>query len=174
MAERPAVTARVFSRAELAALFNGNPRAVAAFEALGKDVSGTLPDAALANSEAAEGAQETADQAVVAADAAQEDATQALADAAAAQHSADAAQADIYAHRVSAAAHGTSGNVVGTSDVQWLTNKTLGTGTKLASQTLGAGTGTPALGNAGPAGDPATWLTININGTDYLMPLWLP
>lgn len=45
MAKRPAVTSRKFQRAELAALFGNNMRAIAAFEALGADVAGTLPDA---------------------------------------------------------------------------------------------------------------------------------
>lgn len=41
----PAVSSRRFSRAELAPLLGNNPRAIAAFEALGADVSETLPEA---------------------------------------------------------------------------------------------------------------------------------
>ena len=139
-----AVRSRPLSRDKLAQ-FLPSFELIRAYELLHEDVSQTLPAAAgqaLDDAEtaqaAADAAQATADTALAnaataqaAADAAQATADTAVADAATAQTAADdaqatadAASASIVSHVAATAAHGVSGDVVGTTDTQDLSGKT--------------------------------------------------
>lgn len=104
-----------------------------------------------------------------AADAAQSTADGAVTDAA-------AAQANIDAHELLTAAHGATGAIVGTTNTQTLSNKTLSGSTPFASQTVGTGAAAPVLTANKPGATTAidTWWTVRVNGTDYVVPLYLP
>lgn len=68
MAERPATLTQPLTRAQLTEFVGTNPRALRVFEAFFRDLSQTLPDAAMANSAAAEAAQIAANAARIVAD----------------------------------------------------------------------------------------------------------
>jgi hypothetical protein len=146
MADPVVVRSRTVSRDKLAQ-FLPSPELIRAYEALHQDVAETLPAAAtqalgdaedamtqattaLANAAtaqaAADAAQATADTAITDAAAAQATADTALADAATANTAAGNAQTTINSHMADTTVHGTTGDVVGTSDAQELTNKTFG------------------------------------------------
>jgi len=92
MADRPEVKTRPVTRNKLQEVF-GTHELVKAFEDMVQDVSVTLPDSVVDQSDAIEAAQNTADAALEAAEDAQATADAALAAAAAAQATADAALA---------------------------------------------------------------------------------
>jgi hypothetical protein len=138
---------------------------------------------AVSNAAVAPGAATTADQALANAASAQAAAAAAQADADAAQATGDTAIANaaavlasLNAHTASTAAHGVTGAVVGTDNVQTLTNKTLDGATPLTGRSLNTGGTTPALTANKPGASTAiaTWMTIKVNGTDYVIPLYLP
>ena len=60
--------------------------------------------------------------------------------------------------------------------VQILKDKTLDGSTPMINQTLSTGTATPALTANKPGASTAisTWLQITVNGTNYVVPLYLP
>lgn len=126
--------------------------------------------------QAADDAQSAANAAQASANAAQAaaDAAQAAADAA--QAAANVAQAAITAHAAATTAHGVTGNVVGTQGAQVLQDKTLDGTTPLTGRTLSTGAAAAVLTANKPGATTAisTWLTMRINGTDYVIPLYLP
>lgn len=81
MAERPAVNTKAVTRDQLADLAGKNHRAIRFLETIAGDVGGVLPDASLANAQAAEAAQNAADAARIVADEALDEAVQAQGDA---------------------------------------------------------------------------------------------
>lgn len=148
------------------ALFAGSPENARAIEALFGGLS-PVPDQIATIDAAVLVAQATAEGAQDSADAAQADATAGLADAA-------SAQADIDAHQAATSAHGVSGAIVGTTDAQILSAKTLDGPIPMTGQTVGTGTATPTLTANKPGSNAgvSAWLTLNINGTAYYLPLW--
>lgn len=148
------------TREKLAEVFK-TPETMRAFDYLLRELQFT-PEQLADVIQAAATAQSTADGAV--------------SNAATAQASADAAQADITAHEALTSAHGVTGNIVGTQGVQILKDKTLDGSTPMINQTLSTGTATPALTANKPGASTAisTWLQITVNGTNYVVPLYLP
>lgn len=174
-------TLPVLSRDKLA-LFLKTPELIRAYEALQNGLKGVPDDVAEALASAAtaqlaaDAAQTAADAAQTAADAAQAAASAGLAAAAGAQSTADGAQAGLVAHLADTSVHGVTGDVVGTTDTQTLSGKTLDGATPFTTQTVGTGAAVVVLTANKPGTSTAvvTWWTVNVNGTDYVIPLYSP
>jgi hypothetical protein len=123
-ASLPQTVSKRFLRKDLEA-FLPTPRLIKEFDAMSADVTTVLPEAIGANTDAIGEAQADADAALIAAAAAQAAADAAQADADAAQATADAAAAQLAIHEADTSVHGVTGDVVGTTDAQTLSNKTL-------------------------------------------------
>lgn len=160
------------TREKLAEVFR-SPETLRTFEALLNTLQFT-PEQLTDALAAAAAAQATANAAAASAAAAQTTANTGVANAAAAQSTASAAQTDITTHKAATSAHGVTGNIVGTDGTQTLKNKTLDGSTPMTTQsvTTGAATATLSANKPGANSGVAGWLKLNVNGTDYYLPLW--
>lgn len=162
------------TRDKLAA-FIKDPESIRAVESLFNNLSTTPDDIAEAISKA-EAAQIRADDAFDDATNAQATADIAVTNAASAQTAANLANTGLATHAALTSAHGTVGTVVGTTDSQVLSNKTINGATPLTGQTLMTGATTPALTASKPGASSAivSWWNVNINGVSFVIPLYSP
>lgn len=90
--------------------------------------------------------------------------------------SAAAAQADIDAHEALTSAHGVTGDIVGTEGAQTLADKTMDGPVLFTTQTVSTGAAAPVLTANKPGASTAIagWWAVTLDGTDYVIPLYMP